>query len=615
MATQNKNIKVTELDFDEIKSNLKNYLKTQPEFTDYNFEGSGMSVLLDVLAYNTHYNALYYNLSVNEMFLDSAVKRSSVVSLAKMLGYIPKSSIAARAKVNISVSNVSGNPTSIVLPRGTIFRTNYNGTNYNFNTESAITATRSVSNTYLFSNVTLIEGTNLIRTYTVGNNVSYVLPNPKIDTTTLKVLVQEDPNSAATTIYNLNDGFTSVGANSRVYFLKERDDGLFEIYFGDGLIGYKPTNGSIVTLDYFSCNENAANDSRVFTYTGNAFTNTANVTITTTTPAAGGTEPESIESIKYNAPRYYAAQNRAVTADDYKVIIPKLYNNVDAISVWGGEENDPPIYGKAFICIKPKTGTTLTQSTKTDIITNIVKSKNLVSILPEIVDPEILYINVDSTVYYNPKATTRGADTIKTIVSDVIENYNTTNLNRFDSIFRESVLSKLIDNSEDSIVSNITKIKLKYELTPSFNNTTKYTIKLNNPLYHNTNAQNSFAAVTSSGFNIAGSNYTYFIEDNTIGNLRLYYLTASNAKVYTPNYIGTVDYTTGKIQLDSINISSGNSFGKIVFTAEPNSYDVISVRNQLSFIREQDIIVNVIADKIASGESSSGKDFIFTSSR
>ena len=615
MAETSRNIKVTELDFDEIKKNIKTYLKAQNAFSDYNFEGSGLSILLDVLAYNTHYNALYYNLSVNEMFLDSAVKRSSVVSLAKSLGYTPSSSIASRALVDIVISNVSGNPTTLTIPAGTSFSSNFSGSNFNFSTDSAITVSRSVTNTYSFLNIPIIEGRLLQKTYSMVNNGSYTIPNLKVDTSTIKVNVQEVAGSAANTVYTLADNFASLTPSSRVYFLKENDDGNYVISFGDGLLGFAPANGANILIDYFVCSESEPNGTSTFTYTGNAFTNTANISIVTKSIAAGGSVPESIDSIKYNAPKNFTAQNRAVTAEDYKTLIPKFYNNVDAISVWGGEENDPPIYGKAYICIKPKTGDTLTQSTKQIIIKDIIKSKSLVSIIPEIVDPDILYISVNSNVYYNPKLTTRSADTIKSIVIDIIKNYNTGNLNKFDAVFRESALSTLIDTSESSIVSNITKIQLKYLLTPQLNTNTKYTFSLNNPIYRPTSTQNASISLSSSGFKIAGSTDTYYIEDNAIGNLRLFYLTATNVKIYTPSYIGTVYYSTGKISIDSINITQGDTNGKITFRVEPASYDVISVRSQLAFIREQDIEVNIISDKIASGESVSGKDFIFTNSR
>lgn len=616
MANSSRNIKVTELDFDEIKKNLKTYLKGQNQFSDYNFEGSGLSILLDVLAYNTHYNALYYNLSVNEMFLDSAVKRSSVVSLAKSLGYTPSSSIASRATIDIAVSNVSGNPTTLTIPVGTAFSSNFSGTNYNFLTDSAITVSRSATNTYTFLNVRLVEGTLLNRTFTAVTNGSYVINNPRVDTSTFKINIQEVAGSAASTVYTPSTNFASLLPSSRVYFLKENDDGNYEISFGDGLLGFSPANGAIIQIEYFSCNETEPNGTTTFSYTGSVFTNTANVSIVTKAIAAGGSVPESVDSIKFNAPKSFTSQNRAVTAEDYKTIIPKFYSNVDAISVWGGEENDPPIYGKAYICIKPKTGDTLTLTTKQIIIKDIIKGKSLVSIIPEIVDPDILNIVVNSVVYYNPKLTTRSADTMKSIVIDVIKNFNTANLNRFDSVFRESALSTLIDTSESSIVSNITKIKLKYRLTPSFNINTKYTFSLNNPVYRPTAIQNAAVSLTSSGFKIAGNTDTHYIEDNAIGNLRLFYLTSANIKVYTPSYIGSINYSTGKVIIDSINvITQAGSDGKITFTVEPASYDVISVRNQLAFISEQDIEVNVVSDKIASGESVSGKDFIFTNSR
>lgn len=616
MSNSSRNIKVTELDFDEIKKNLKTYLKAQNQFTDFNFEGSGLSVLLDVLAYNTHYNALYYNLSVNEMFLDSAVKRSSVVSLAKTLGYTPSSSIASRATIDIVVSNVSGNPTTLTLPTATAFTSNFSGTNYNFLTDSATTVSRSVTNTYTFLNIRLTEGRLLNRTFSAVNNGSYIINNPRVDTSTFKVNVQEVAGSAANTVYNLSTNFASLLPSSRVYFLKENDDGNYEISFGDGLLGFAPSNGAIIQIEYFSCTEEEPNGTTTFSYTGNAFTNTANVSIVTKAIASGGSIPESIDSIKFNAPKSFTSQNRAVTAEDYKTIIPKFYPNVDAISVWGGEENDPPIYGKAYICIKPKTGDTLTQTTKDIIIKDVIKGKSLVSIIPEIVDPDILNIVVKTVAYYNPKLTTRSSDTIKSIIVDTIKNYNTANLNKFDSVFRESALSTLIDTSESSIVSNITKIQLKYRLKPSFNVNTKYIFSLNNPVFRPTSIQNAGISLTSSGFKIAGSTDTHYIEDNAAGNLRLFYLTPANIKVYTPSYIGTISYATGKIVIDSITVitQAGND-GRITFTVEPASYDVISVRNQLAFINEQDIEVNVISDKIASGESSSGKDFIFTNSR
>ena len=616
MATDNKRIKVTELDFDLIKTNLKNYLRAQAEFTDYDFEGSGMSVLLDVLAYNTHYNALYHNMTVNEMFLDSAVKRSSVVSLAKMLGYTPRSARSPRATLSITVSNVNNNPNILNLPRGSSFRTTVDGVNYFFNTNTAYSTTRSATNTYAFTNVEIIEGTLVTNRFTVADGMQYIVENANADLSTLTVAVQEDPNSAAIVTYNSEITLTEIEAETRAFFIKEIENNKFEIYFGDGIIGYKPPNGSIVSLQYYVTNKSNANQARTFTYTGSAFGNNATVNITTTNRAQGGQDEESLDSIKFNASRSFAAQNRAVTADDYKVILPKLFSNIEAISVWGGEENDPPIYGKAYICIKPISGATLTNDTKEKIKNNLLKSKNVVSILPEIVDPDYLSIIVDTAVYYNSSATSRSAASIKAIVIDTIKRYNQETLNKFDSVFRHSRLTRDIDGAEESIVSNVTKVDLRYEISPNFNTVSKYRVSLNNPIYHEASSvENSYVAITSSGFKLSGNTQTFFLEDNSVGLIRMYYLTPGNEKVYNTTSVGTVNYTTGVIELNNLSISSGNAQGKLVLFIEPSSYDVVSVRNQLTNIREQDIIVNVIADRVASGESASGNEYIHTGSR
>lgn len=617
MAENSRRIKVTELDFDNIKANLKNYLKGQSQFTDYDFEGAGINTLLDILAYNTHYNALYHNLTVNEMFLDSAQKRSSVVSRALELGYVPRSSRAARASIQITVSNVNGNPNIIEIPKQTPFKTTIDGKNYTFFSTENYVATRGTNNVYVFPNVVLIQGKLLTNTYTVADSAQYIVPNANADMDTLIVSVQEDPNSSARTTYIRGTDISDIKGSTRAYFYKEIENNRFEIYFGDGVLGFKPANGSKVTLEYYTCDQAAPNGARIFTYGGQLF-GQATVNILTTTRAEGGGEPESVESIKYNAPRHYAAQGRAVTADDYRTIIPQLYPNVDAISVWGGEENDPPVYGKAFVCIKPKTGATLTAETKNQITTNILKDKNVVSILPEVVDPEYLNIIVDSTVYYNSNSTSKGATTIQTVVADIIQQFNINYLNKFDSVFRHSKLSREIDNSDPAIVSNVTRINLRYAFTPTFNAVTRYRVSLNNPIYtEETGVRNSAISVTSSGFTLSGNTQTWYLEDDAIGNIRMYYITTGNQKVYAPQPVGTVNYAHGTIELNDLSISSGDAQNdnRLVLYIEPASYDVVAVRNQLTNIREQDIVVRAIPDRVASGESSSGRDFIFTPNR
>jgi hypothetical protein len=604
----NKKIVVSELDFDLIKANLKTFLQGQSEFTDYDFEGSALSVLLDVLAYNTHYNAVYTNLAVNEMFLDSARKRNSVVSLSKMLGYLPQSVTAATAIVDVSVSGVTGSPSSLTLPAYSAFFSRVDGVQYNFYSKDAITVV-PISGVYTFNDVVLTEGKPLNFTYTAGAGVLYKIPNTNVDIDTLTVRVQENPGSAAYTSYTLAENIAEVGAQTRAYFLKEIDDGLYEVYFGDGIVGYKPSNGNTVSLNYFTTNMDAANGARVFTYNGASLNGT--VTVNTVSIADGGAEAESIDSIKFNAPKNYSAQNRAVTADDYKVIIPQVFANVESVNVWGGEDNNPPIYGKVFICIKPRSGETLTNATKDSIKNTVLKGKNVVSIIPEIVDPQYLYIKLDTTVYYNPLATNNNEETIKTLVRQVIADYNDSDLKKFDGMFRFSKLSRLIDASEDSILSNISTLTLIRSITPSIGTSTSYIIRIENPIYSENVPENS---VLSEGFIVDGTAETVYLEDDGVGNIRLFYYANANTKKYVNTNQGTVDYINGIITINDINITYANN-NKLTFTIKPQSNDVVSVRSQLVIIAEELLAVNAIADTVATGSSSGGTNYIFTPSR
>lgn len=607
---ENKKISVSELDFDQIKANLKTFLQGQTEFQDYDFEGSAMSVLLDILAYNTHYHSLYTNLAVNEMFLDSARKRSSVVSLAKMLGYVPRSARAPVATANVTVTNPTGAPPSLTLPALTAFSTSVDGQEYTFYNREAVSVIPNNGGAYIFENVELTQGTPLSFSYTVAANTRFIIPNANVDISTLSVRVQEDPGSAAYATYVNADDFTEVGPTTRAYFLKEIDDQLYEVYFGDNLIGYKPSVGNIVEFNYFVTDRADANGARVFSYEGTGIGGGI-VTVNTVTPAQGGSEIESIDSIKFNAPKAYSAQNRAVTAEDYRVILPQLFSNIDSVNVWGGEDNDPPVYGKAFIAIKPLSGETLSNATKDAIKTTILRDKNVVSIIPEVVDAQYLYIVLNTTVYYNPQLTNRTEETIKSLVRQTIVNYNDTDLSRFDGMFRFSKLSRLIDATEESILSNITTIRLKRSFAPTLNTRTSYVIRLDNPIYTEGVPEQ---AVISDAFTIAGSNETFYMEDDGVGNMRLFYFVGGNTKRYVNENLGTVNYSTGTITINDINITTATN-NEITLTIKPSSNDVVSVRSQLALIAEEEIVVNAVVDKIASGETSGGSNYIFTPSR
>jgi len=564
MANNNKRIRVGELDFDGIKDNLKEYLKTQDQFKDYNFEGSGLSVLLDVLAYNTHYNALYTNLAVNEMFLDSASKRDSVVSIAKMLGYLPRSAKCAKATVNIRIVATGLTPPPFVtLPAGTSFVTTIDQNTYLFyNRESYSSAL--IAGAYTFNGVVLTEGKPLEYRFVYEDTLRFVIPNKDVDIDTLSVRVQESSTGAFTT-YNYSNKITSVEKDTRAYFLKEVEDGKYEIYFGDGIIGYKPSSGNIVLINYVKSSKAVANGASTFNMQGST-ANLGTVTITTTSPAVGGADPESIASIKANAPVNYSAQNRAVTAEDYKVILPQLYSNVDTISVWGGEENDPPTYGK------------------------------------------VLRILVTSTIYYNPITSNIAGSSIESLVRQAIVNFNRTELNKFDSVMRYSRLSSVIDSAADGIVNSNTIIRLTRSIVPVYNRVQSYAINIGNPIYSEAGITGN---IVSSGFSIPGSTTTFFVEDNGLGFLRRFSVTSTGQKIISPGTVGTVNYKTGKILLQSINIDAAEN-NLITFTIRPASNDVVSVRNQLATIKEDSIVLRAIEDKVASGETTAG-NYVFTS--
>ena len=602
----NKRIRVTELDFDQIKDNFKNFLKGQTEFQDYDFEGSGVNVLLDILAYNTHYNAMYANLAMNEAFLDSASKRNNVVSHAKSLGYIPNSAKCAEAVVNITVFNATNSPDTLTLPAYTQFSTSIDKINYNFYSRNAVT-TAKLNGTYTFSNVVITEGTPLRFQYIVNEGVSFLIPNAGADLSTLTVRVQDSTSTSGYVVYTRGDDLTLVKPDDTIYFVKEIDNELYEVYFGDGVTGRPVVSGNVVTLDYFISNKEAANNAKAFSCNTNVGGGT--VAVTTVSMAQGGSSIETIDSIKYNAPRNYAAQNRAVTAEDYKVILPSIYPNIESVNVWGGEENDPPQYGKVFISIKPKSGETLTTSTKEIIKKNILRSKNIVSITPEIVDADFLYVNVFTSVYYNPLQTEKNPDTLKTLISNTINTYDNDDLRRFGGMFRYSKLSRLIDATDASITSNITNVTIMKILVPAFNTKAKYNITFNNPIHSSLAADES---IKSTAFYISSTEQPVYIDDDGLGNLRMFYYTGTNTKVFINKTLGTVNYVTGKLVINDLIIASApNNLIEIICT--PDSNDVVSVRNQIVALNQNSTRVSVIVDTVASGQFAGGTNYIFSS--
>lgn len=610
---QNKKITTVDLDFDDIKQNLKTFLKSQTTFQDYDFEGSSLSVLLDVLAYNTHYNALYTNLAVNESFLDSASKRSSVVSRAKEIGYIPGSAKCATAIVDITVSNTTSTPTVLTLPKNSVFTTTVDGNQYNFYTIEDNTAGVN-SGTYTFSNIVLREGTPLSYKYSVSENQRYIIPNTDVDKSTIAVKVQASASSSSFTTFINQENILNISSTDNVFFIKEIEDEFLELEFGNGVIGTALQIGNIVNIEYFVSNKSAANGARLFNYQGSTLLGGI-VTATTLSAAAGGVDKEDIDTIRFNAPRAYSAQNRGVTANDYKSIILTNYDEAQSVNVWGGEDNIPPVYGKVFISIKPKSTNTLTTFEKNYVVNNILKPRNVVTITPEIVDPEYIDLLLNTTVYYNPKNTTKTENQLKTLVRDTITSYNDNYLDSFDGIFRFSQYSKLIDSAEESIVSSITTIKLRREVEPKYNLSANYNIELVNPIY---NAEVAEQAVTTTGFYLAGYDQIMYLEDLPLGNdsgtFRIYYNDIDLNKQYLAGTIGTIKYSTGTITIKGLTVT-GIASDTWDFIIKPQSNDVVSVRNQLVRIQPEHVTVNAIVDKVSVGDAAGNSNYIFTSSR
>ena len=604
-------LEVADFDFDVVKANLKTFLQSQTEFQDYNFEGSGFSILLDVLAYNTHYLGFNANMLANEMYLDSADIRKNIVSLAKMLNYTPSSVRSPVASIDIEVNDATGS--TLTMPKGTIFTTTVSGVGYQYltNEDYTITPTNGVFN---FSDVDIYEGTLVTFRYTVDNedpDQKYIIQNANADTTTLKVSVQESSTNTTTNIYSLAGGFNSVTDTSKVYFLQEVDDGKFEVYFGDGVLGAAVSTGNIVILEYIVTNRDESNGASTFTL-ATTIGGFSDITITTNSVSQGGNAAESKESIRFNAPLGYATQNRAVTTSDYETIVKSIYPNALSVSAWGGEDDETPVYGTVKIAIKAASGSTLTTSTKASIVASL-KPFNVASVRPVIVDPETTSVLITSNVKYDSRLTTKSAATLKSDVLSTITDYNTNTLQKFDGIFRYSKLLGLIDNTDTSIVSNITTIKIKKTFTPTLSSSTKYNIYFRNALYNPVSGYNASQGgiLESSGFKISGDTTNiYFLDDDGAGNVRRYRF-VSGVRTYANNTQGTINYETGQITLNSLNIATienirGAASTVIELTLKPNSNDIIPVRDQIVEIDLANSLVTVEPDTFIGGSSDAG---------
>jgi hypothetical protein len=598
MASDN-NLKLDALDFQGIKTNFKSYLQAQDQFRDYNFEGSGLNVLLDLLAYNTYYNSFYLNMVAAEAFLPTAQKRNSVVNLAKSLNYTPRS-ITSASISGTATATVTGSPTNVTIPAYTSFTGSVDGVTYNFlNTTSVIIT--PVSGVYS-SAMSLKEGRYINRRYTVNLNdpdQRFLIPNKNVDTATLTVSVLNSSTDSTVRTFSKVTSLVEVASTTRVYYIEEVEDEQYEIKFGDDVFGVALDAGNIVVLEYIVSNGTLANDIQTLTY-ADAIAGVTGITFVSTDPAAGGADRESINQIKFNAPKSYEAQNRVVTADDYKTLMLQQAT-VDSCVVWGGEDNDPPTYGRVFIAVKPKVGDVLTATEKLNLINSVINPKKILTVTSEIVDPEYTYIIIDATVKYLSDSTIMSPAEIKQLVINTIKTYNTDEINQFSKYFRYSKLSRLIDTTERSILSNVMSAQMRKEVDVQLGVGARYEISFSNAIDNATNGRPTTSAygvgnkLTSNAFTLGGFS-NCFLEDNN-GVIRIYRVSGLDNIAVSIN-VGTINYTTGKIILTNFAPTAFNDGSTTLkVTAVPQDKDILPLRSQIISIRDDDISVTMLDDK------------------
>ena len=619
MAATRKRLSVTEFDFDEVKDNLKVFMRNQTEFKDYDFEGSGLSALLDVLAYNTHYLGFNANMLANEMFLDSSQLRSSVVSHAKTLGYSTKSARASKAVLNVYLNTTN---TSATMPAGTVFTASVGASSYQFVTIQEVIAA-NIGTVIPFNNLSVYEGSFVSTRYTTDTqNVEqrFLINDNRADTTTLTVKVQNSSSDSTSTTYTLATDIAALTSTSNVYFLQEVEDGKFEIYFGDGILGNAVEDENIIILNYVVTNKGAANGASTFANSA-AIDAVNSVNVSTVSSSAGGSEPETIQSIKYNAPLDYASQGRCVTIEDYKTYVKQLFPNTQAVSVWGGENgsynsstgvSDTAEYGKVFLSVKSTTGLNLNEVQKAQLVTDLA-SYTVASISPVVVDPETLNLILTVNFKYNSSATTSSSEALESLVNSTVTNYNADYLKVFNSVFRHSQFTGLVDDTDNAILSSIATVALSSLSTPNTAGSYSFTVNFGNPLYNPHSGHNEVkgGVIASTGFYISGNTNEMLFDEDGAGSLRIYYLVAGVRTYYSLD-AGTVDYTTGLVSVNPVYITSvsnvdGSASAAIRMTATPSSYDIVGKRNQIIEIDTLNTVITGSQDTIAvSGSGSAG---------
>ena len=625
----------TNLDFDEIKAQIKDFLRSNSNFTDFDFEGSNFSVLIDTLAYNTYINSFNANLVANESFLDSATIRENVVSLARNIGYVPRSRTAATATINIGDVNLGSTndstPKFLTLRTGLVCVGSVANTTYRFSIPEEITSSRvrdigGTSFAQFTDPITVHEGTVLQRVYRVDNTKEqrYIIDSPNIDSSTLRVYVKGPTDIGLGRKYSMVDNILNIDKNSEIYLAQEVQDEKYEIMFGDGLFGRKLENGTVITAKYLVTDGEDGNGPSNFSFQGSftksdktLFTPSDNVTITTVSNASNGAEVEDVSSIKYFAPRLYSAQYRAVTPRDYEAIIQTIFPATESVAVVGGEELDPPQFGKVQISIKPKNGTFVSDFDKSQI-KNRLKNYAIAGINSEIVDLKILYVEIETNVYYNT-AQIASSDQLKTDIVNSLNQYaNNVEINKFGGRFKFSKLNTLIDRVDNGITSNITKVIVRRDLKALLNQFAQYELCFGNRFYINPAGYN----IKSTGFTINGFSQVAYLTDvpnkNTTGNLdgsmkgTLSVVTKNNQnqQIVLVKDAGLVDYKKGEVILNTINITSTVSENSIIeVQAFPESNDVVGLKDLYLSFDVSKSTINTITDVIASGEDVSGVVF------
>jgi len=586
MATANTYLKVTELDFEQIRTNLKSYLSTQDQFADFNFEGSAMATLLDVLAYNTHYNAYYLNMLANEMFLDTAQQRESVVSRAKELGYTPTSAIGATANVFVSFSGVTSGTSQFTIPKNSKFTTTIDDVTYTYVTPEAYTVINN-SGSYT-RNINIKEGEPLTHRFTVSTSspVRYIIPNANVDTSSIVVSVQESSVDTTRTEFTRATNINQIYSNSPVYFLEEAADGKYEIVFSTGALGKPLQNGNIVIVDYLVCNGDSTNGAETFSIdTLSVGVSYTAASLTTNSASAGGRAAETIDSIKFNAPKNYQTQNRAVVQNDYERIILAENADIQSVVAFGGEEATPAVYGKVYIGVKPFGENFATENRKAKLKASI-STRTPLGIDPVIIDPEYTYIIPTVKAYYNATSTTTSPTAIRSAVLTAIDSFSASNLERFGNRLRYSRFVRTLDNlSIGDILNTDASIQIQRRFIPTLDISQNLTFYFNNQLRTGTLSSSQF---TYEGFNS-------FIDDDGLGNVRIYRFDSNRAKVVLESTAGTIDYTTGTVVLDGF-IPSSFVDDQMKLTVTPQNLDVVPTREQILIMDSNDATVNVISE-------------------